>query len=183
MGKDRRGGEERQDLCLLCSPGLSTGPGLEKVLINMRVGEWKRREIAILTSMILLKASPSDYSEKSYVPADLLNILFEEPPHTLSSITHQSCLYRLSHHPRFSSSFPHPAGSVKASIPCSLALSPSLLLRFSCFLACKCLLDTSSEVYLQSDLWVFEIFSLMVSLQWHHEQGMGNDSSFGDISC
>lgn len=84
-----------------------------------------------------------------------------------SSVRHNSPIltllpYHLSR-PRSSFSF-FPSCRQSKGKHLLLTGSLSLSLRFSCFLACESLLDTSSEVYSQSDLRIFEIVSLGVFL-------------------
>lgn len=149
-GTAREGGEEQK--MWVCPPQPHSRVERRAGTIIMKVQEEEKRdEMATLASVKLLKALPRDWSSTSKSSHQLVSCLLGELPHVLSSGTHPSC----------------PAPFI-ILLDLVLSLFPScrqnkgghlwlpdlkaLVLWFSCFLACKSLLDTSSEVYLQSDL-------------------------------
>lgn len=113
--------------------------------------------------MILRKIPPREESRTFEVPT---NRSWDTWRSSASSVQHNSPILALHlyHLSRPCSSFffflrlPLLQAEQRKASPAH-CLEGSLSLRFSCFLACKSLLDTSSEVYLQSDLRVLEAVS------------------------
>ena len=145
----------------------------------------RRGEVATSVSIMLLKALPRDQTGTSKFPTDLA-VLFGELPSMLSSITHPSLPYVLHCPSRLCSSFHFPSCNQNKGKPLWLPALKTFSLAFL-FPLCESLSGTSSEVYLQSDLSVFEVVSLLVSpcsdTARPPQQGLRSSRSPGDLSC
>ena len=87
--------------------------------------------------MMLLKASPRDWTGTSKVPSDLFAVLFGELPQTLSSISQPSLPYFLHHLSRPCSFLHFPSCGQKKGKHLWLPGLKALFLWFSGFLACE----------------------------------------------
>lgn len=141
--------------------------------------------MATSVSMMLLKALPRDQTGSSKLPTDLA-VLFGELPSMLPSITRPSLPYVLHCPSRLCCSFHFPSCNQNKGKPLWLPALKMFSLAFL-FPLCESPSGTSSEVYLQSDLSVFEMVSLLVSpcsdTARPPQQGLRSSPSPGDLSC